>query len=49
MYHYIQALVEERELKIELILSLSIFADNFTKAFFIGLFKEHHDKWGLID
>lgn len=48
MHHHVQGLVEEGELKIKWIPSLSILADGFMKALLVESFKKHQDKWGLI-
>ena len=41
MYYYVKSLIEEGELGIKWVSSLSMLADGLTKALFAGFFKKH--------
>lgn len=49
MHHHVQKLVKDRQSRIKWILSLSILADNVTKALLARLFKKYQDQWELRD
>lgn len=48
MHHYIQRLVEDRELAIDEIASSAMLADALTKVLPIAAFRKHFREWGFI-
>lgn len=48
MQYHVRALVEDRELAINLIASFAMIADSFTKILPVALFTKHCGEWGFI-
>lgn len=49
MHHHVRGLVEDGELGIEWIPSTSMLADGLTKALPASTFKNHREKWSLVE
>lgn len=49
IHYYIQRLVEDRELAIDLIASSTMLANSLTKVLLIAIFRRHHKEWSFIE